>query len=66
MKGPIEYQTPWLQQRLLTEGTREQLIVWLCWNDPNGVYRDRDCDAEGISRLTLERARDIMRDQISR
>ena len=26
--------------------TREELISWLCWNDPNGVYRDEESIAE--------------------
>ena len=26
--------------------TREQLIAWLCWCDPNGCYSDEDCAAE--------------------
>ena len=26
--------------------TREELISWLCWNDPNGVYRDEESIAK--------------------
>lgn len=51
---------------LLVFGTRETIIDWLCWNDPNGTYTDRDSIAEGMKRMTLEEACRIMLDQISR
>jgi hypothetical protein len=38
---------------------REQLIDWLCWNDPNGVYRDIDCYREGMDFLTYEEAYEL-------
>jgi hypothetical protein len=37
--------------------TREQLIDWLLWNDPHGVYTDSDCQAEDYPPITLEIAR---------
>lgn len=37
--------------------TREQLIDWLLWNDPHGVYTDSDCQNEDYPILTLESAR---------
>lgn len=52
--------------RLVVDGTREELIAWLCWNDPNGTYTDRDSVAEGMRAITLEEARRIMCDQIAR
>ena len=52
--------------RLLVDGTREDLIAWLCWNDPNGTYTDRDSLAEGMRAMTLEEARSIMRNQVTR
>lgn len=35
---------------------RQSLIDWLCWNDKNGVYSDKDCKAEGIEPLTKKEA----------
>jgi len=53
-----------VKQDILKNGTREQVIEWLEWNDPNGVYSDSDSIAEGFDPLTLETAREIMADQI--
>ena len=48
-------------QALSVEGVsqlnRDQLIAFLVWNDPNGVYTDADSEAEGYELLTLERVR---------
>ena len=44
-------------RRLLANGTREQIIDWLCWNDRNGCYSDSDAELEGLGHLTLETAR---------
>ncbi|HCA82821.1 MAG TPA: hypothetical protein DEP18_03475 [Flavobacteriales bacterium] len=38
----------------LKDWTREQLISWLCWNDPNGLYRDEDGMAEVGRIMTYE------------
>jgi hypothetical protein len=38
---------------------REQLIEWLCANDPNGVYRDEDSIREGMDVLTYEQALEL-------
>ena len=65
-KPPLEYHDPDFQQRLLQTGTREELIAWLCWNDPNGIYTDEASLAEDFPPLTLERARQILRDQRER
>ena len=32
--------------------TRDALIAWLTWNDPNGIYTDRDNEAEGYPPMT--------------
>ncbi len=64
MKPPAEYHDSEFQKRILTEGSRDELIAWLMWNDPNGTYTDKDCEAEGISITTLELAREVMRMQI--
>lgn len=55
------FDEPEIQQWLLKDGTREQLIDWLVWNDGNGVYTDEDSEAEGYAPLTLETARETMR-----
>jgi len=52
---------PFVQLDILENGTRNDVINWLCWNDRNGCYRDDDAIAEGYDPLTLEQARDIMR-----
>ena len=48
------------QQAILTNGTREEVIRWLVWNDPNGVWTDLDSEAEDKPSLTLEQAREWM------
>lgn len=52
------------QEDILINGTREQVIAWLAWNDANGVYTDEDSEAEGLDPLTLEQAREYMRNQM--
>lgn len=44
--------------------TREQLIQWLSWNDPNGVYTDQDSLAEFGNIMSIEEGREIMLAQI--
>lgn len=53
-----------MQQQILTNGSREMVIHWLEWNDPNGVYSDADSIAEGLAPLTLEQARKLMKEQL--
>ncbi len=36
--------------------TREELLRWCIWCDPNGVYTDESCKAEGMPKLTHEEA----------
>ena len=38
---------------------REQLIDWLCWADPNGIYRDEDSIREGMDVLTYDEALEL-------
>lgn len=45
---------------LLQNGTRQQLIDWLAWNDANGCYTDEDCRNEGLQLLTHDEARSIL------
>lgn len=65
MKHPVINHDPAHQQRLLADGARQDLIAWLCWNDPNGVYRDEDSDAEGMLPITLSEARAVMARQLA-
>ncbi len=36
--------------------TREDLIDWLCWADPNGAWSDADAHAEACDPMTREEA----------
>ena len=65
MKPPIEYHDPDFQRRVLRNGTREDLINWLSWNDPNGIWTDHDSIVEDKSPLTLDDARQWMSKAIS-
>jgi len=47
-------------QQLLATGSREDLIAYCKWNDPNGVWSDDDCAAEGIEPATLDDLRAII------
>jgi len=51
---------PMVQARILAEGSRELIIDWLQWNDPNGCYSDIESDSEGFPRMTLDDARRSM------
>jgi hypothetical protein len=42
---------------------REELINWLCWNDPNGIYRDEDSIREGMDVLSYEQAYELYLNQ---
>ncbi|MCE9555406.1 MAG: hypothetical protein K8T91_18810 [Planctomycetes bacterium] len=66
MKRPLKYQLIYFQWQLLRDGSRDEIIEWLCWNDPNGCYTDKDSSAEGYPPLTRERAQAIMRRQVAR
>ena len=48
-----------IQRWLLAEGSREEIIEWLVWNDGNGVHTGEDSAAEGYEPLTLGNARKI-------
>jgi hypothetical protein len=38
---------------------RDDLINWLCSNDPNGIYRDEDSIREGMDALTYQEAYEL-------
>ena len=48
------------------EKQRRMVIRALVANDHNGVYLDADCDAEGMERMSLESARKVFAEQMSR
>ncbi|MDM1353273.1 MULTISPECIES: hypothetical protein [Myroides] len=45
--------------------SREQLIDWLSWNDPHGVYKDEESLSEFGNIMSIEEGREIMLRQIS-
>ena len=49
----------WMRRQLVRRYTREALIEWLSWNDPNGAYSDEDAYREGQPPLTHEEAADL-------
>lgn len=49
----------------LKSWSRKDLIDWLCWNDKNGVYRDKDSLREFDNVLGKEEAIEIITRQIS-
>jgi hypothetical protein len=44
--------------------TRKDLIQWLCNNDSNGIYTDKDSLNEGLPILTIKEARELVINQI--
>lgn len=49
----------------LNSWSRLELIEWLCWNDPNGVYRDKQSLQEFDNILSKEEAIEIITRQIT-
>jgi len=48
----------------LKQTPREEIIDWLQWNDPNGVYRDVDSMREFGNVLSKEDSVEIMKLQV--
>lgn len=48
--------------RVFANSSREELIEFMVWNDPNGCFRDEDSRLEG---LTLEEVRTLMIDRLT-
>ncbi len=46
------------RHRLLTTWTRHDMIDWLCWNDPNGIWTDEDMRREDMDPMSEEEAVD--------
>jgi len=59
-----DYQVPETQRDILLNGSREDIIRWLKWNDPNGVWSDEDSESEGYGPISLEDAREAMRNAL--
>lgn len=36
--------------------SRESLLNWLSWNDRNGIFTDKQSEAEGMEPMTKEEA----------
>lgn len=54
----MERNDEWLEAeraRLMT-WPREKLIDWLAWNDPNGIWTDKDMIANDMDPMTVEDA----------
>lgn len=49
----------------LSTWSRLDLIEWLSWNDPNGVYKDEESLSEFDNILSKEEALEIMIRQIT-
>ena len=49
----------------LNSWSRNELITWLKWNDPNGVYRDEDSLREFDNILSKTEAIEIITRQIT-
>jgi hypothetical protein len=49
---------------LLNSLTREDIIEWLMWNDPNGIYSDKQSLKEMGNILSREEGLEIMHRQI--
>ena len=45
----------------MTDAIRMNLIAQLQWSDPNGIYSDHDCEAEGFPIWTLADAVQMVR-----
>jgi hypothetical protein len=60
MDTPIE-----TLDKFFEEVTREELILWLSWNDPNGVYTDEDSIGEIGHVMTREEGIECMKNQLS-
>lgn len=52
-------------QLKLNSWSRNELITWLKWNDPNGVYRDEDSLREFDNILGKPEAMEIITRQIT-
>ena len=49
---------------LVNKMSREDLIEWLSWNDPNGIYHDAQSLKELGSIMSLEEGQEILLRQV--
>lgn len=47
-------------EKELSLWSREKMINWLEWNDPNGIWTDEDAKAEGYKPFTQQDAKDYL------
>lgn len=40
--------------------SRESLLNWLAWNDRNGIFTDKQSEAEGMEPMTKEEAIEVI------
>jgi hypothetical protein len=60
----MELISPALEMELNT-WSRLDLIDWLCWNDRNGVYKDKESLQEFGNKVTKKEAIEIITRQIT-
>ena len=65
-RPPLEFHDPQYLQSLLRDGTLEQLIACLRWDDPQGFDSDHASQRDSRSPLTLDAARSLLQNQIGR
>lgn len=53
-----------LLEEFFIKATRRDIISWLCWNDSNGIYNDKDNKREFGKVLSKGEAIEIMRNKI--
>ena len=46
---------------LLADSSREDVIRWLVWCDPNGLWTDEDVKAAGVRPMTAQECWDMVR-----
>jgi chemotaxis protein CheY-P-specific phosphatase CheC len=49
---------------LANKMSREDIIEWLSWNDPNGIYHDEQSLKELGNIMSLEEAKEILLRQV--
>lgn len=49
---------------LVNKMSREDLVEWLSWNDPNGIYNDEQSLKELGNIISLEEGREILLRQV--
>jgi hypothetical protein len=40
---------------------RESLLDWLAWNDRNGIFTDKQSEAEGMQPMTKKEALEVIK-----